>query len=95
MSHIGLERMEASTWRPSYGPHRPLLSSEPRLYTAVWFIVAGALLVSFVLSWAALVEMNRTYPPVIDVPERMHFTALDPDTGLPVPRAQWIEEAVR
>lgn len=95
MTHLGLERMEASSWRPSYGPHRPLLRSAPHLHAAVWLIVAGSLLVAFVLSWAALVEMNRTYPPVIETNAGFRFTALDPVTGQPVPRSQWIEEATR
>lgn len=39
----------------------------PRLTTALWFIVLGSLIVAFVLMWAVLIEMNQTYPPVIEL----------------------------
>lgn len=53
---------------------RARLASDPHLYAALWLVVVGSLLVAFTLTCAALVEMNRTYPPVIHVPERMHVT---------------------
>lgn len=66
-----------------------------RLVSALWLVVLGSLLVAFTLTWAALNEMHRTYPPVIKTNAGFRFTALDPDTGLPVTRAQWIDEATR
>lgn len=50
------------------------LQRDPHLVAALWLIVAGALLVALTLTCAALVEMNRTYPPVVHVPERSYFT---------------------
>lgn len=95
--HPGRERMEASTWRPSYGPRGPRLRSDPRLLTALWLVVLGSLLVAFVLTSAALVDMNRTYPPVIEgrTEWSVRFHAVDPDTGAAVSRDQWISEATR
>lgn len=52
--------------------------TDPRLITALWLVVLGSLLVAFVLTCAALVEMNRTYPPVIKVPERIEFRMENP-----------------
>lgn len=49
---------------------RARLVADARLWTALWLVVLGSLLVAFVLCWAALLEMNRTYPPAIRVPER-------------------------
>lgn len=67
---------------------------ERSLITAIWFVILGALLVAFTLTWGALTEMNRTYPPVIKVPAGMHWNAFDPVTGEPVTRTEWIERAL-
>lgn len=93
-AHLGLERMEASSWRPSYGPRRPLLRSDPLLIAARRFVVLGVLLVAFVFAGAALVDANRTYPPVVRTNAGFTFTALDPVTGLPVPRSEWTARAI-
>lgn len=91
--HLGIARMEAATWQPPKVQIR--LPRPPR---AVWVALAGrvAVVTAAAVMFVGLATFARPEPGRAYDPRGAGFSwsAYDPDTGAPVPRAEWVARAL-